>query len=71
MKRILALGAIVLELGFIVWMCIEAMLSKPGQGNHFMAALVAAVLFPILIYCMFFFARILKGRGVSKEENND
>lgn len=76
-KRVLALVALIFEVGFIIWMCFEAFTSKPGMENRFMASIVAAVGFPILLYVYLFVAKILKGKGVSKDEkvvdnnNND
>lgn len=69
-QRVVAMVAVIIEIGFIIWTCIEAFLAKPDGNGHFTAAIVASMLWPILIYVYLWTAKVLRGRGVAKEEKS-
>ncbi len=67
-KRILAIGLIVILVGLYIWSFIAAFFARPEANDMFMASVFCTVFFPILIYIYMWTAKWLKGRGVDKDK---
>lgn len=68
-KRILAVGMVIVLIAMYIWAFVAALMAKPGAGGIFNAAIFCTVFFPVLLYIYMWTAKWLKGRGVDKEES--
>lgn len=65
-KRVLAIGMIVVLVAMYIWAFIASFMTGPNAKGIFNAAIFCTVFFPILLYVYMWTAKWLKGRGVDK-----
>jgi len=72
MKRILAIGCIVVLVALYIITLITAIMGNPASDSLFMAALAANVILPVMIWVYLQTAKFLKKKGeeIRKEEKN-
>lgn len=68
-KRILAIGMVLLLLAMYVWAFVAAFTARPEAGGMFNAAIFCTVFFPVLLYIYMWTAKWLKGRGADKNKD--
>lgn len=68
LKRIGAMAAIVVLLGFVVAALIFSFIDAPWAGQALAASLFCAIVVPVLIYVMLLVAKVLRGRGADKKD---
>ena len=68
LKKVLAIGMVIVLLSMYIWAFVSAFFAKPESGEVFTAAIFCTVFFPILLYIYMWTAKWLRGRGVDKKE---
>lgn len=69
LKRIGAVAAIVILLGFAVAAMIFSFIDTPWAKQALSASLFCAIVIPVFIYIMLLVAKVLRGRGADKDQN--
>lgn len=66
LKKIVALGIVILLLGLYVLTFVAACLKTEYSNSLFMASIYSTIVVPIMLYGYLLMYRVLKGRGVDK-----
>ena len=70
-KRIGAAAVIVILLGFAVAAMIFAFIDAPWAEQALSACLFCAIVVPVFIYIMMLVAKVLRGRGVDRDREDE
>ena len=71
LKRIGAIAAIIVLLGFAAAALIFAFIDAPWAQEALSASLFCAITVPVFIYLMMLVAKVLRGRGVNSDKKMD
>lgn len=71
LKRIGALAAVILLLGFAAAAMIFAFIDAPWAEQALAASLFCAIVIPVFLYLMMLVAKVLRGRGADQDKRND
>lgn len=71
LKRISAIAAIIVLLGFAAAALISAFIDAPWAQEALSASLFCAITVPVFIYLMMLVAKVLRGRGVNSDKKTD
>ena len=71
LKRIGAIAAIIVLLGFAAAALIFAFIDAPWAQEALSASLFCAITVPVFIYLMMLVAKVLRGRGVNSDKKTD
>lgn len=71
LKRISAIAAIIVLLGFAAAALIFAFIDAPWAQEALSASLFCAITVPVFIYLMMLVAKVLRGRGVNSDKKTD
>ena len=70
-KRILALAGAVLLICMYACTLIFALIDSPAAFGMLKASVTATILIPVLLYAYILVARLLKGRGIEPDAENN
>ena len=71
LKRIGAIAAIIVLLGFAAAALIFAFIDAPWAQEALSASLFCAITVPVFIYLMMLVAKVLRGRDVNSDKKTD
>ena len=71
LKRIGAIAAIIVLLGFAAAALIFAFIDAPWAQEELSASLFCEITVPVFIYLMMLVAKVLRGRGVNSDKKTD
>lgn len=71
LKRMGALAAVILLIGFAAAAMIFAFIDAPWAEQALAASLFCAIVIPVFLYLMMLVAKVLRGRGADQNEKNN
>lgn len=71
LKRIGALAAVILLVGFAAAAMIFAFIDAPWAEQAMAASLFCAIVIPVFLYLMMLVAKVLRGRGAERDDGKD
>ncbi len=70
-KRILALIGVILLLGMYAAAFLASLMGSPAANQIFLGSICATIIVPVLLYGYQLLYRVLKGRGVKAEQEEE
>lgn len=71
LKRIGAIAAVIILIGFAAAAMIFAFIDTPWAKDALAVSLFCAVVVPVFIYLMMLVAKVLRGRGINSDDRPD